>query len=147
MSLKESIKKHEGFRSKVYKDTLGFDTVGYGFKCDSLSPDELVINGNKYEPMSEFIADMILDKKLEKLQKQVYTAVPWLKTAPQPVGEVISEMAYQMGINGVLGFKNTLAMLQAKKYKDAASNMLLSKWAKQTPNRAKELSDKIANLG
>ena len=33
MNVKESIKKHEGFRTKVYLDTLGKRTVGYGHLC------------------------------------------------------------------------------------------------------------------
>ena len=33
MNVKESIKKHEGFRNKVYKDTLGKRTIGYGHLC------------------------------------------------------------------------------------------------------------------
>lgn len=147
MSLKESVKEHEGFRSRVYKDTLGFDTVGYGFKCSDLSSDELACNAGKIEPMSVEVAEKILDMKLAKLQKNTYTAISWLKFAPPLVGEVICEMVYQMGLSGVLGFKNTLAMLENKEYKKAASNMLLSKWAKQTPNRAKALSDKIASIG
>ena len=53
MSLKENIKENEGFKSYVYKDTLGFDTVGYGFKVSSLSKDELFLNGGKAEPMSK----------------------------------------------------------------------------------------------
>ena len=32
-TVKNSIKKHEGFRNKVYKDTLGKRTIGYGHLC------------------------------------------------------------------------------------------------------------------
>ena len=31
MSLIESIKKNEGYVKVVYKDSLGIDTIGYGF--------------------------------------------------------------------------------------------------------------------
>ncbi|WP_258033497.1 hypothetical protein [Campylobacter concisus] len=64
MSLKENIKENEGFKSYVYKDTLGFDTVGYGFKVSSLSKDELFLNGGKVEPMSKAVADQILEMSL-----------------------------------------------------------------------------------
>ena len=51
MSLMDNIKANEGFSEYVYRDSLGFLTVGYGFKCDSLTNDELELNKNKYEPM------------------------------------------------------------------------------------------------
>lgn len=146
MSLKESLKKHEGFRSNVYKCTLGHDTVGYGFKCSDLSADELACNGGKIAPMSEAVADKILDIKIAKLENSVFKALPWLQSAPQPVVDVVCNMVYQMGLNGVLGFKNTLNFLKNGDYAGAASNMMKSKWATQTPNRAKELANIISSL-
>ena len=43
-NLIEHIKKHEGFKSKPYKDTKGKWTVGYGRNLDDnpLTPDECV---------------------------------------------------------------------------------------------------------
>ena len=43
MSLIEEIKRHEGYSKKVYKDTLGYDTIGIGFLVASLELDEDVI--------------------------------------------------------------------------------------------------------
>ena len=51
MSLMDNIKANEGFSEYVYRDSLGFLIVGYGFKCDSLTSDELELNKNRYEPM------------------------------------------------------------------------------------------------
>ena len=42
-------------------------------------------------------------------------------------------------------FKNMIKALQNRDYKQASIEMLDSRWAKQTPNRAKELSDAMAN--
>ena len=56
--LKEAVKLSEGYRARVYKDTLGIDTIGYGFAIKDLELDE-------------DICDMILDKKLNKLIKDV----------------------------------------------------------------------------
>ena len=54
------------------------------------------------------------------------------------------ESAYfQMGVDGLLGFKNTLAMIQSGRYSDAAKGMLSSLWAKQTPARAKRMSEQM----
>lgn len=135
--------KNEGFVPHIYKDTLGYDTVGYGFKCSDLSADELECNGGAMEPMSKEVASAILDIKLVKLKKKVYSQLGWLKFAPMNVQEAVCEMAYQMGVAGMLGFKNTLALMEAGEYEKAASNMLKSKWATQTPNRARYVADLV----
>lgn len=143
MNLIDSIKSNEGFRDHIYKDTLGFDTIGYGFKVGSLSKDELELNGGIIEPMSKEAADKILKKKLAKLTSKIYDAIPWLNNSPKEVQEVVIEMAYQMGVGGVLKFKNTLNFIKENEYKNASSNMMKSLWAKQTPNRAKKLASII----
>ena len=120
MNLIDSIKENEGFRDHIYKDTLGFDTIGYGFKVDSLTRDELRLNGGIIEPMNKEVADKILKKKLAKLTSEVYDAIPWLNNSPKEVQEVVIEMAYQMGVGGVLKFKNTLNFIKENDYKNAS---------------------------
>ena len=61
MSLLENIKAHEGFSARIYKDSVGKPTVGYGFLVAALSPDELKLNGGKAEPMSREVAEKILN--------------------------------------------------------------------------------------
>ena len=130
--LKESVKANEGFRDRVYKDTLGFDTIGYGFAIKNLS-------------MEEDIAGIILERKLFKLITDVYTRLPWIVKMPSKVEEVIIEMCYQIGISGFSRFVKTISLLQKKKFELASEEMLDPRWAKQTPNRAKRLSDIIRN--
>ena len=145
MNLKESIKIHEGFRSSVYLCPTGHPTVGYGFRVADLSADELALNAGVVEPMSKEVAEKILDIKITKFKKQVYNALPWLTYAPMDIQDALCEMAYQMGVAGLLGFKNTLAMIKAKRYSEAAENMLKSKWATQTPKRAKQIANLVRN--
>ena len=52
-------------------------------------------------------------------------------------------MAFQLGIDGLLKFKNTLNLIEAGDYETASKEMLNSLWAKQTPERAKRLSEQI----
>ena len=52
-------------------------------------------------------------------------------------------MAFQMGIAGLMGFRNTLATIERGDYQRAGDEMLMSKWATQTPNRAKRLSEQM----
>jgi lysozyme len=65
---------------------------------------------------------------------------------PQEIKDVVMEMCYQLGVTGVSKFKKTLAYLQDKQWEKASVEMLDSLWAKQTPNRAKELSNRVKEV-
>ena len=65
---------------------------------------------------------------------------------PQEIKDVVMEMCYQLGVGGVSKFKKTIAYLQNKQWEEASVEMLDSLWAKQTPNRAKELSKKVKEV-
>ena len=64
MDLIESIKKHEGYVASVYKDSLGIDTIGYGFAIKDLQLDE-------------DICDMILERKLKDLNDSIKIKFDW----------------------------------------------------------------------
>jgi len=133
MNLIDEIKKHEGFKSTVYKCTEGYDTIGYGFAIKDLEIDEE-------------IAELILSRKLGNLQLRICNTFDWYIESPQKVQDVIMNMCYQMGLSGFSKFKKTIYYLETEQYEEAADEMLDSLWAKQTPNRAKELSNIIRNL-
>ena len=133
MSLLDDIKKHEGFRSRVYQCTEGYDTIGYGFAIKDLELDE-------------DIAEMILIRKLEKLQKRITSTFGWFFNSPEDVKDVVTNMCYQLGVSGFSKFKKTIYLLETEQYHEASIEMLDSLWAKQTPNRAKELSEILSHV-
>lgn len=133
MSLIDSIKQHEGYVGVVYKDSLGIDTIGYGFAIKDLELDTDV-------------CDIILERKLKNLEDRVNLKFSWYKYMPQEIKDVVMEMCYQLGVTGVSKFKKTLAYLQDKRWEEASVEMLDSLWAKQTPNRAKELSNRVKEV-
>ena len=124
------LKRDEGEVLHAYQDHLGFWTIGIGILIDKrkgggLRPEE-----------SEFI----FRNRLKLLDEELSRRLPWIvKLDPARKGVLIN-MAFQMGVTGLLGFKNTLAMIEAGRYQDAAKAMLQSKWATQTPARANRLS-------
>ena len=133
MSLIDSIKKHEGYVGIVYKDSLGIDTIGYGFAIKDLELDA-------------DICDIILERKLHALTDRVNNKFHWYKYMPPEIQDIVVEMCYQMGVYGFSCFKKTIAYLQDKKFKEASVEMLDSRWADQTPNRAKELSNRVREV-
>ena len=133
MSLIDSIKQHEGYVGIVYKDSLGIDTIGYGFAIKDLELDR-------------DICDIILERKLKELETRVNLKFKWFMYMPQEIKDVVMEMCYQLGVGGVSKFKKTIAYLQNKQWEEASVEMLDSLWAKQTPNRAKELSNRVKEV-
>ena len=127
------IKRHEGYRSRVYDDTRGIPTIGIGFAVKDLELDE-------------DDCERILSKKIAKMVPEVDAKFPFLKDQPNTAKVVVLNMVYQMGLVGVSKFKLFLKALENEDYTEAASQMLDSRWSRQTPNRAKELSEKIGSL-
>jgi lysozyme len=133
MSLIDSIKKNEGYVGVVYKDKLGIETIGYGFAIKDLELDE-------------DICHEILTRKLKNLDSRINVKFDWFKYMPPKIKDVVMEMCYQMGVYGFSRFKKTIAYLQNKQWKDASVEMLDSRWAEQTPNRARALSDIVKEV-
>ena len=134
MKLIDSIKKHEGYVGIVYNDSLGIDTIGYGFAIKDLELDE-------------DICEIILERKIHNLTDRLLLKFGWFKYMPQEIKDIVTEMCYQLGVTGFSKFKKTIAYLQNKQWEEASVEMLDSLWAKQTPNRAKEMSNRVKKLG
>ena len=130
----DRLKVSEGFRESVYKDTLGIDTIGFGFAIKDLV-------------LSEEISEIILKEKVEALIGRIENKFDWFVEMPPEVQSVIVECCYQLGVYGWSCFKKTISHLKEKEFKHAADEMLLSKWAKQTPNRANMLAQIVREHG
>jgi len=132
--LKSRIKKHEGFLSKVYLDSLGKATIGYGHL---LTEEDDFVEGIIYD--KDILEDLfekdfaIAVKGAEELLKGYDIALI--------AKEVIIEMVFQLGKTGVSKFMNMFAALKEHDYSRAAAEMLNSAWYRQTPSRCEELSD------
>ena len=132
--LLESVKKHEGYRNKVYLDTLGKRTVGVGHLCvENFWEDD-----KEYE--EDFLMD-ILKKDLQQAIRQADSMCEGLKIS-EDAKIIIIEMIFQLGGTGVSKFRKMWQAIQQDPpdYAEASVQMLDSRWAKQTPNRAKEMA-------
>ena len=140
--LLESVKKHEGYRNKVYLDTLGKRTVGVGHLC----VEDFWMDGVEYE--EEFLMD-ILKKDLQEAIRGAKELMEEHDCADidERAEEIIIEMVFQLGRTGVKKFRNMWKALAEHNYIGASFEMLDSKWAKQTPNRAKDMADQMKACG
>ena len=96
--------------------------------------------------MDQDIAEEILKRKVENLIKRIKNKFSWYSNIPEEAQAVVANMCYQLGIAGFSKFKKTIKHISEKKWDDASIEMLDSLWARQTPNRAIELSNTIKSL-
>ena len=125
----DDIKAEEGFSGTVYVCSEGFDTVGYGSRM----------------PITKEEAELLLEYGLKGMKAQL-TGYLYDIDIKDEAWDILFNMSYQMGVKGVLNFKNMIKALKNNDYKEASIQMLDSLWAKQTPNRAKRLSDRMSKL-
>lgn len=141
ISLEDILAFEEGFSKKPYIDTLGYPTIGYGLK---IGPQGASLANYVFE-MPEPIAKMYLHyEALEKLEELI-KAKPIVNSLPSSVYKILGSMAYQLGVSGLLKFKNMWSALEKGDFEEAAKEALDSLWAKQTPNRANRHADVIRN--
>ena len=137
-----SVKKHEGYRNKVYLDTLGKRTVGVGHLC----VEDFWEDDKEYE---EKFLMTILEHDLQTAIKgaKELMAEHGCMDMDEVAEEIIIEMIFQLGKTGVSKFKNMWKALAELNYVGASYEMLDSKWAKQTTNRANGMADTMKSIG
>ena len=145
--LLESVKKHEGYRNKVYLDTLNKRTVGVGHLC----VEDFWEDGKEYE--EKFLMDILqkdLQGAIDKAEDLINNCPSGGKANISDDAKIlIIEMVFQLGGNGVSKFRKMWQALQQDPpdYAEASVQMLDSRWAKQTPARATEMAEQMRNAG
>lgn len=87
--------------------------------------------------------DEALEIDIARAAQGVFARLPWAMELTEERQAVLIGMAFQMGIAGLLTFKNTLAKVQRGDYAGAASGMRNSKWYTQTPRRAERMAKQM----
>lgn len=128
-----SLRGEEGEVLSEYKDHLGYSTIGVGRLIDKRKGGGITTEEAAY----------LLGNDVDKVTAQLDKRLPWWTKLDEARQGVLVNMAFQMGIDGLLGFKNTLNMIKAGQYESAARGMLQSKWAQQTPSRAKRMAEQM----
>ncbi|SOK59045.1 T4-like phage baseplate hub + tail lysozyme [Yersinia phage fHe-Yen9-03] len=125
-----------GGRFWIYKDSLGYPTIGYGHL--------ITANDNFPGGIDEPTADALLQKDLVRTVRDAQSIyAQYNMKTPYIVQIVLTEMVFQMGKGKVLKFKNTLAALASGDYKGAAAGIRNSAWYSQTPRRAEVMARRV----
>ena len=126
-ALVERIKKHEGFRGQPYKDTTGHTTIGYGRNLDD-------------NPLTEEEAEVLLLNDLQRTHERLLRRLPVYAELDSTRQGVLLEMAFQLGVNGLLRFSKMLRAIEYARWEEAAWELMDSKYAQQVPERAARLA-------
>ena len=127
--IKAQLVRHEGLRLKPYRCTAGKLTIGIGRNLEDRG-------------ISQKEAYAMLERDILDFEQQLLNEIPDVYNGLDEVRQsVLLNMCFNLGIKGLLEFKNTLAFIDAGDWERAANGMLASKWAKQVGKRAIELSE------
>ena len=125
----QSVKLHEGYRSRPYKCSAGALTIGYGTNLEELEVDEDTAEAWMVRDLEE--AHDVLSQ---------YAAFSRLDEVRQCV---LVEMAYNLGISGLKGFARMWAAIDRKDFVEAAKEGMDSLWAAQVGRRAEILMERL----
>ena len=119
--------RDEGKRNKVYTDTVGVPTIGVGRNLldVGLSDDEV---------------SYLLGNDIQRVCAELDAEIPWWRDMSEERQRCVTNMVFNLGITGLMGFKNTLAAMKDGRYDAAADGMLNSHWSSQVGQRAQRLS-------
>lgn len=125
--LVDQLIKHEGMELKVYKDSLGIETIGVG--------RNLVDRG-----ITEEEARYLCNNDIEIVERELVQSFPIVSSLNDTRIRVLLDMAFNVGLPRLRGFKRMWAALDNQDYVEAAKEMLDSKWARQVKTRAYTLA-------
>lgn len=141
----ERVKEHEGFKLKPYylkyTDATGkeinedFLTGGYGRKMKK----------GEVAPVTKEGWEALFQQDFNKAFNSAKKLIDINNIDPIAMG-IVTEMVYQMGAEGVSKFDKTLKYINKRQYKEASKEMMDSKWAIQTKDRAVMLSNLMSSI-
>lgn len=129
----EQLKRHEGVKKHVYRDSVnGLEHIGVG---RNISASGLGLSNEEI--------DYLLSNDILRCIKELSTEYSWFGNLDEIRQEAIINIFFNLGATKYRGFKKANAAMEAADYKLAATEFLDSRWARQVGNRALELTDII----
>ena len=141
--LAEEIKADEGVIYEIYNDHLGYKTCGVGHLCRATDPENGLEVGDpvSVERVNELFAED-LDITIEECRK----LYEYFDDLPEEVQRIICNMMFNMGRPRLSQFKKMYEAVMDANWIEAAIQMEDSLWARQVPNRAERLCERMRNV-
>jgi lysozyme len=134
------LERDEDVRLKAYKDSRGIWTIGVGHNLQvdpALLPQlqHLITVGITQEQ-----CDALLQADVNHVITRLNELIPWWTGLSPLRADVLANMGFNLGVEGLLAFHNTLSFIERGDYVSAAGGLLNSKWATQVGKRADRLA-------
>lgn len=138
--LKRLLIHHEGLSLTPYRCTGNKWTIGVGhnFEDNPFTTEEMLEILHK--GFTHEVAMLILDNDIHRTQEDLTTVFTWYQSLDRVRRDVITNMAFNLGVPRLMGFRRMVAAIRQKDYEGASAEMLDSKWAKQVGQRAEDLA-------
>jgi len=131
--LLETLKRHEGVKYYVYKDHLGYETIGVG-RCIKMG----VGLGLTHDEV-----DYLLMNDIQRCIEELDAAFPWFKDLTIIRREAMINLCFNLGLTKLRKFKKAIEAMSIHNYETAANEFLDSRWASQVGQRAIEVTEMI----
>src|SRR5579871_651195 len=128
----EQLLRDEGLKLRPYRDSVGKLTIGIGRNLDD-------------DGIREVEAYFMRDNDVAAVTTGIRAALPWTASLDPVRFGVLQNMAFNMGLQGLLKFEQFLGSLQSGNLKMAQLNLLHSRWAQQVEDRAKRLIEQVGS--
>jgi len=128
----EMLRRHEGVRNHVYRDTENLETIGVG-RCIAegslgLSDDEV---------------DYLLGNDLKRCIEELKKAFNWYEKLDPVRQDVMISLCFNLGLTRLLKFEKALAGMENSDWETASTEFMDSRWSTQVGERAVELTDML----
>ncbi len=141
--LRMELEIDEGKKNNIYKDHLGYPTLGIGHLIKIGDPEHGMPIGkhvSEERVIEAFNADIIM------VLNDCDILYPDFNEKPEEVQLIIANMMFNMGLTRLSKFKNMKKAIDKKNWMLAADEMMDSKWYKQVTNRADRLVQRMRNV-
>ena len=143
--LRARVIAHEGIVDELYLDSLGKATIGIGHLIQPHERNRFPEGKKISREEIDELFDIDINRAAAGADLLVEECIGVGLELPQHIGEVIVEMVFQLGIQGVRNFKKMWKAMRVKDWKTASLEMKNSKWHSQTPKRCESLAEIVAN--
>lgn len=136
---------HEGIRLEPYICPAGYKTIGIGrnLETNPLTAEEKRVCGDYEYRISKQAAFYLLRNDINRVIKECKKGIPFFNCLDNERQYALVDMAFNLGIEGLLKFKNMLSAMGMGNWDIASEECLNSKYAKDVGRRAKRISETI----
>ena len=130
----------------MYRDSLGYLTVGIGHLIKSSDPPD--IRDLKFrKTINDTLINMLYDKDVTTAINDCRNLFLNFGNLPREAQRILANMSFNLGLNSLSKFRNLIAAVNRRDWCRAAVEMKNSKWYCQVGDRSKRLVCRMKSLG